>query len=66
MDYATAKQIAEKWGISERRVQILCRQGKIDGAVKLGWAWAIPKNAKKPADGRFKSEDVTKFIIDER
>lgn len=54
MDYITAKQAAEKWGISERRVQVLCRQGKIEGVVKLGWAWAIPKDAEKPMDGRYK------------
>lgn len=53
MDYITAKDASEKWGISERRVQILCREGKIEGVVKLGWAWAIPKDAKKPADGRY-------------
>lgn len=52
MDYITAKQAAEKWKISERRVQVLCNQGKVEGAVKLGWAWAIPKEAKKPIDGR--------------
>jgi len=55
MDYITAKQASEKWEISERRVQVLCSQGKIKGAVKLGWAWAIPKDAEKPADGRYKN-----------
>jgi hypothetical protein len=54
MDYVTTKDTAQKWNISERRVQILCKQGKIDGAVRLGWAWAIPKNANKPKDRRKK------------
>ena len=54
MDYITAKAIAEKWGISQRRIQILCSQGKIMGVKRLGWAWAIPKDAKKPKDERFK------------
>ena len=54
MDYITTKEAAEKWNISERRVQILCRQGKVEGAVRLGWIWAIPKNAIKPKDGRLK------------
>jgi hypothetical protein len=52
MDYITTKEAAEKWKISERRVQILCKQDKIPGASRLGWAWAIPKDADKPEDGR--------------
>lgn len=57
MDYITTKEAAEKWNISERRVQTLCRQGKVDGAVRLGWIWAIPKTASKPKDGRFKGKN---------
>lgn len=57
MDYLTVKQAAEKWGISERRVQILCSNGKIKGTVKHGWAWAIPKNSEKPSDGRRKNNN---------
>ena len=45
---------AEKWNISLRRVQVLCEQGRIKGAVRLGWAWAIPKDAEKPMDLRMK------------
>lgn len=52
MEYISAKQTAQKWGISERRVQILCEQGRIEGVFKLGHAWAIPKDAKKPEDAR--------------
>lgn len=52
MDYLTTKQAAEKWNISLRRVQVLCEQGRIKGAVRLGWAWAIPKDAEKPEDAR--------------
>ncbi|MGI6618159.1 MAG: helix-turn-helix domain-containing protein [Bacillota bacterium] len=54
MDYLTTKQAAEKWNLSLRRVQVLCEQGRIKGAVRLGWAWAIPKDAEKPADLRMK------------
>lgn len=57
MDYLTAKQAAEKWNISPRRVQVLCEQGQIKGAVRLGWAWAIPKDAEKPADLRRQNRD---------
>lgn len=52
MDYITAKEAAQKWGISQRRVQVLCEQGRIPGASKLGWAWAVPSNAQKPSDNR--------------
>jgi len=54
MEYITAKEAAEKWSISQRRVQVLCEQERIKGAVRLGWAWAIPKDAQKPVDARLK------------
>lgn len=52
MNYITTKEAAENWGLSERRVQVLCRQGKIPDVFRLGWAWAIPKDAVKPEDQR--------------
>ena len=54
MEYMSAPQAAEKWGISERRVQILCSENRIPGVSKLGYMWLIPKNAEKPIDGRNK------------
>ena len=54
MEYMSAPQAAEKWGISERRVQILCSKNRIPGVSKLGYMWLIPKNAEKPIDGRTK------------
>lgn len=57
MEYITAKEAAEKWGISQRRVQVLCEKGRVLGAVRLGWAWAIPKEADKPIDVRTKAKD---------
>lgn len=54
MEYITAKDAAKKWGISARRVQVLCEQNRIVGAVRLGWAWAIPISAEKPCDKRKK------------
>ena len=54
MEYMSAPQAAEKWGISERRVQILCSENRIPGVSKLGYKWLIPKNAEKPIDGRTK------------
>lgn len=56
MNYITVSEASEKWEISERRIQKLCEENRIDGAVKFGRSWAIPKEAKKPADARFKKE----------
>lgn len=52
MDYISTQQTAEKWGISSRRVQQLCEQGRITGAIRFSRVWAIPKNAPKPEDPR--------------
>ena len=54
MEYMSASQAAKKWGISQRRVQILCAGGRIAGVFKLGEAWAIPVNTTKPTDKRVK------------
>lgn len=52
MKYLTVAETADIWRMSIRRVQILCTQDMIPGAVKFGKAWAIPVNAQKPIDGR--------------
>lgn len=52
--YIKTSQAAEKWGISSRRVRVLCSQGKIEGAIQKGKLYMIPENAPKPADGRVK------------
>lgn len=55
MDYLSIKQTSEKWGISTRRIQLLCAEGRIKGATKIGSYWAIPASAEKPKDERVKS-----------
>lgn len=55
MEYLSIRQTAEKWGISKRRIQILCSQERIPGAIKIDSSWAIPSEAEKPKDGRIKS-----------
>lgn len=55
MEYFKITEVAERWGISPRRLQILCSAGKIEGAIRFGKAWMIPQNAEKPADGRTKA-----------
>ena len=54
LDYISVKQAAEKWDISERWIQKLCEENRIDGAVRFAHVWAIPKDVPKPADGRLK------------
>lgn len=54
-DTMTVKQAAFLWNISERRVTILCKEGRIEGAVKQGKSWMIPADAKRPGDKRVKS-----------
>jgi excisionase family DNA binding protein len=52
MDCISTKEAAEKWGISERRIQKLCEENRIPGVIRFGHAWAIPKDAEKPVDAR--------------
>ena len=52
MDYIAAKQAAERWGISLRRVQKLCSEGRIPSVERVGRDWLIPRDAEKPADAR--------------
>ena len=56
MDYMTASQAAKKWQISQRRVQVLCSEGRIPGVFKLGEVWAIPSDTEKPKDKRRKDD----------
>lgn len=55
MGYITIQKAASKWGISCRRIQVLCAEGRIAGAIKFGRQWAIPDNLPKPIDARIKS-----------
>ncbi len=55
MGYISILETAKKWGISKRRIQILCSENRIPGATRIGNYWAIPDNAEKPKDERIKS-----------
>lgn len=48
----TAREAADKWGISQRRVAVLCSENRIENAARLGNMWVIPNNAEKPIDAR--------------
>ena len=52
MNYIKVSQAAKKWGISSRRVRLLCSENKIEGVKRQGNLYMIPDNAPKPVDGR--------------
>lgn len=52
MKYLSTKKASEKWGISDRRIRVLCNEGRIEGAIKIGRNWSIPVDAVKPVDAR--------------
>lgn len=60
VEYLTTLEMSEKWGISARRIALLCEQERIEGVIKKGKTWLIPKDAEKPEDKRknVKKEDV--------
>ena len=61
MEYMTIQEASQLWGITSRRIQVLCSEGRLDGAVKFGRQWAIPANAEKPIDARVKSGKYIKI-----
>ena len=63
MEYMTTREAEIKWNISERRIRQLLSEGRIEGAVKLGSTWNIPKDAIKPTDKRSARPDNYDFII---
>lgn len=58
MEYMSIKEAAEKWEISERRIQKLCVENRIEGVIRFSRVWAIPKDAEKPKDRRYKKEQT--------
>lgn len=58
--YIKISDASEKWGIGARRIVALCNEGRIEGAIKFGNTWAIPKDAEKPKDERIKSGKYVK------
>lgn len=66
MMFISVKQAAEKWGISDRRVRILCSEGKIPGVIREGRSWKIPADTRKPEDGRYKASEGLLEMIDRK
>lgn len=52
MNYINVRTASSRWGLTERRITTLCREGRIEGARKEGGLWMIPAGATKPEDGR--------------
>ena len=63
MGYLSISQTAEKWGISSRRIRVLCVEGRIPGAFKIGAYWSIPDDEEKPKDERIKSGRYIKKTV---
>ena len=55
MEYLSIRQTAEKWGLSRRRIQVLCAENRIPALIRIDYTWAIPAVAKKTSDARIKS-----------
>lgn len=53
--YITVQEAAEKWGITSRQVQILCKANRIVGAARMSRIWIIPENAEKPTNDKRKA-----------
>ena len=64
--YMTVREAAQRWGVSERRVRMLCSQGRIPGAHQEGRGWKVPSDAPKPADGRVRSSERLLDQIDRK
>ena len=60
MDYLTTAEMAKVWNVSQRWVAILCKQGKIEGAILKEHTWFLPKYTKKPEDHRYRSSKAQK------
>ena len=66
MDFLTAKEKADEWNISLRRVQLFCEQNRIEGVQRLGKIWVIPKNAERPCDKRYSVNKQKRGMCDEK
>lgn len=59
MDYLPIQELSDRWNISKRRIQILCKEGRIEGAKMIGNMWVVPSEAKRPGDARIKTPVIS-------
>ena len=55
--YITAQEAADKWGVTVRQVQILCKENRIEGATRMSRIWIIPEKAEKPTNDKRKKRN---------
>ena len=55
MGFISTIDAGKKWNLSNRRIAVLCSEGRVAGAQKIGNTWLIPEDAEKPTDARIKS-----------
>ena len=60
MDLLTTAQVAKEWGISQRPVDILCKEGRVEGAIMMGNRWFIPNDSPKLEDKR-RAKNITDY-----
>ena len=63
MEYLTTTEMSKIWGLSSRRIGVLCTEGRVEGAIKKGKMWLIPSDAAKPLDARFKINKESKSVL---
>jgi len=47
-EYISVQEAADKWDVTNRQVQKMCSEGKVNGAIRFGRSWAIPSGTQKP------------------
>ena len=62
MEYLPIQDYSSRWGISKRRIQILCKEGRVPGAKMIGNIWVIPENTRRPNDARYKTPIIENKI----
>lgn len=62
MKFISTTEAGRKWGLSSRRVAVLCTEGRIPDAQKVGNTWMLPEDAGKPSDARIKSGKYLKSL----
>ena len=66
MKYLSVTEIDERWGISTRRIQILCNEDRILSAIRIGHTWAIHDDEPKPANAQIKSGKYIKTFTENK
>ena len=66
MEYMSITQATEKWGITPLRVQVLCIEERVPGAIRIGYVWVIPADVEKLKDARVRSGKYVKATQEKR